>query len=168
MLREGLDLPEVELVAILDADKEGFLRSATTLIQTMGRASRNPRGRVILYADTVTGSMKSAIAEVKRRRGIQKRYNKLHGIIPKPIEKPIHEWPFAPKQKEVALEFGPLQDVKLLEQEMKEAAANLDFERASQLRDLIKSLKGGMKEIYANYQVSEKGAPQRRNEKKAQ
>ena len=168
LLREGLDLPEVELVAILDADKEGFLRSATTLIQTMGRASRNPRGRVILYADTVTGSMKSAIAEVKRRRGIQKRYNKLHGIIPKPIEKPIHEWPFAPKQKEVALEFGPLQDVKLLEQEMKEAAANLDFERASQLRDLIKSLKGGMKEIYANYQVSEKGAPQRRNEKKAQ
>jgi excinuclease ABC subunit B len=140
LLREGLDLPEVELVAILDADKEGFLRSATTLIQTMGRASRNPKGRVILYADKVTGSMASSIAEVARRRKVQEQYNKLHHITPKPIERPIREWPFAPKQKEVGAEFGLVQDVKLLEQEMKEAAANLDFERAAQLRDLIEKL----------------------------
>jgi excinuclease ABC subunit B len=140
LLREGLDLPEVELVAILDADQEGFLRSTTTLIPTLGRASRNPNGRVILYADTVTGSMASSIAEVARRRRVQEQYNKLHNIIPKPIERPIREWPFAPKQKEVGAEFGLVQDVKLLEQEMKEAAANLDFERAAQLRDLIKKL----------------------------
>ncbi|MEK6837597.1 MAG: helicase-related protein, partial [Nanoarchaeota archaeon] len=167
LLREGLDLPEVELVAILDADKEGFLRSQTTLIQTMGRASRNPKGRVILYADKVTGSMASAIAEVARRRKVQERYNKLHNIIPKPIETPVREWPFAPKGKEVALEFGPVHDIKLLEREMKEAASNLDFERAAHLRDLIKSHSRDTKR-YANYQVSEKGAPQRRNEKKAQ
>jgi excinuclease ABC subunit B len=168
LLREGLDLPEVELVAILDADKEGFLRSTTTLIQTMGRASRNPNGRVILYADKVTGSMSSAIAEVARRRKVQERYNKVHNITPKPIERPIHEWPFAPKQKEVALEFGPVQDVKLFEQEMKEAAANLDFERAAQLRDLIKSLSRAKRKGYANYEFSEKSASPRLQAQKAQ
>ncbi|TSD03961.1 MAG: excinuclease ABC subunit B [Parcubacteria group bacterium Greene0714_21] len=165
LLREGLDLPEVELVAILDADKEGFLRSQTTLIQTMGRASRNPNGRVILYADKMTGSMHSAIAEVARRRKVQEQYNKLHNIIPRPIETPVREWPFAPKQKEVAAEFGAVHDIKLLTQEMKEAAANLDFERAAHLRDLIKSLNGGTKNTYADYEFSEKGASPRREAK---
>ncbi|TSC97291.1 MAG: excinuclease ABC subunit B [Parcubacteria group bacterium Greene1014_47] len=165
LLREGLDLPEVELVAILDADKEGFLRSQTTLIQTMGRASRNPNGRVILYADKMTGSMHSAIAEVARRRKVQEQYNKLHNIIPRPIETPVREWPFAPKQKEVAAEFGAVHDIKLLTQEMKEAAANLDFERAAHLRDLIKSLNGGTKNTYADYEFSEKGASSRREAK---
>ncbi|TSC56176.1 MAG: excinuclease ABC subunit B [Parcubacteria group bacterium Greene0416_39] len=165
LLREGLDLPEVELVAILDADKEGFLRSQTTLIQTMGRASRNPNGRVILYADKMTGSMHSAIAEVARRRKVQEQYNKLHNIIPRPIETPVREWPFAPKQKEVAAEFGAVHDIKLLTQEMKEAASNLDFERAAHLRDLIKSLNGGTKNTYADYEFSEKGASPRREAK---
>ena len=139
LLREGLDLPEVALIGILDADKEGFLRSETTLIQTMGRAARHPQGHVILYADKITKSMKAAIEEVKRRRKIQMEYNKAHNIVPKPIIKPIREWPFA--KKEVKEEFLPIKDIKLLEKEMKIAAKNLDFERAAQIRDLIKELK---------------------------
>ena len=142
LLREGLDLPEVALVAILDADKEGFLRSETTLIQTMGRAARHPEGHVILYADKTTKSMKSAINEVKRRRKIQMEYNKKHKIIPKPIVKEIREWPFVSKEKQIAAEFWLIRDQKLLEKEMKTAARNLDFERAAQIRDLIKKLKG--------------------------
>ena len=141
LLREGLDLPEVALICILDADKEGFLRSETTLIQTMGRAARHPEGHVILYADEITKSMKRAIEEVKRRRKIQMEYNKKHHISPKPIFKPIREWPFASKRKEVILEFYKIEDLKLLEKEMKEAAKNLDFERAAQIRDLIRKLK---------------------------
>ncbi|TSC75946.1 MAG: excinuclease ABC subunit B [Parcubacteria group bacterium Gr01-1014_30] len=140
LLREGLDLPEVALVAILDADKEGFLRSETTLIQTMGRAARHPEGRVILYGDKETYSMKKAIAEIKRRRKIQEEYNKEHGIEPKPIVKAIRDWPFASKEKQVAAEFWQVRDKKLLEKEMKEAARNLDFERAAEIRDLIKKL----------------------------
>jgi len=141
LLREGLDLPEVALVAILDADKEGFLRSETTLIQTMGRAARNIDGRVILYADKITKSMAAAIKEVKRRRKIQLRYNKIHKIIPKPIIKPIREWPFVSKKKEISAEFWLIRDEKLLEQEIREAAKNLDFERAAEIRDLIKKIK---------------------------
>ena len=141
LLREGLDLPEVALVAILDADKEGFLRSETTLIQTMGRAARHPAGKVILYADQITGSMKRAIGEVKRRRKIQEDYNKKHQISPKPIVKEIRDWPFSVKEKEISSEFWGIRDKKLLEKEMKEAASNLDFERAAEIRDLIKNLK---------------------------
>ncbi|PJB98813.1 MAG: excinuclease ABC subunit UvrB [Candidatus Nealsonbacteria bacterium CG_4_9_14_0_8_um_filter_36_17] len=143
LLREGLDLPEVALVAILDADKEGFLRSETTLIQTMGRAARHLKGHVILYADKITKSMKLAIDEVLRRRKIQENYNKKHKVIPKPIVKEIREWPFAKKSKEITSEFWAIRDAKLLEREMKEAAKNLDFERAAEIRDLILQLRSG-------------------------
>jgi len=141
LLREGLDLPEVALVAILDADKEGFLRSETTLIQTMGRAARHLNGHVILYADKITRSMAAAMKEIKRRRKIQEKYNKLHKIIPQPIVKEIRDWPFAKKEKGITAEFWMVRDKKLLETEMKEAAKNLDFERAAEIRDLIKTLK---------------------------
>ncbi|MDO8633578.1 MAG: excinuclease ABC subunit UvrB [Candidatus Wildermuthbacteria bacterium] len=141
LLREGLDLPEVALVAILDADKEGFLRSETTFIQIMGRASRHPEGHVILYGDTITGSMRAAMAEVEKRRKVQENFNKLHHITPQAIIKPIRAWAFGEKEKEIGAEFSQIQDRKLLEQEMKQAASNLDFERAAKLRDLIKSLK---------------------------
>jgi excinuclease ABC subunit B len=147
LLREGLDLPEVALVAILDADKEGFLRSETTLIQTMGRAARHTQGRVILYADKISHSMKKAIKEVRRRREIQLAYNKRHKITPKQIVKPIREWPFIKKEKEISYEFSVIKDEKLLEQEMREAAKNLDFERAAQIRDLIKKIKDSKKTI---------------------
>ena len=138
LLREGLDLPEVALVAILDTDKEGFLRSETTLIQTMGRAARHIEGQVILYADTITFSMKKAIEEVSRRRKIQEKYNKKHRTTPQPIIKEIRDWPFTLREKEITSEFGFVQDLKLLEKEMKIAAKNLDFERAAEIRDLIK------------------------------
>ncbi len=141
LLREGLDLPEVSLIAILDADKEGFLRNETTLIQTMGRAARHQEGHVILYADKITASMDSAIREVLRRRKIQEKHNKLHNITPKPVIKEIREWPFVLREKEITSEFWAVQDSKLLEKEMKEAAKNLDFERAAGIRDLIKKLK---------------------------
>jgi excinuclease ABC subunit B len=131
----------VALVAILDADKEGFLRSETTLIQTMGRAARHISGHVILYADKITKSMARAIKEVKRRRKIQEKYNKTHKIIPQPIVKEIRDWPFAKKEKGITAEFWMVRDKKLLEKEMKEAARNLDFERAAEIRDLIKTLK---------------------------
>jgi len=140
LLREGLDLPEVALVAILDADKEGFLRNETTLIQTMGRAARHPEGHIILYADKTTQSMKSAIKEIERRRKIQQDYNKKHKITPSPIKKEIREWMFA-KKEEVETEFWLVKDKKLLEKEMKTAAKNLDFERAAEIRDLIKKTK---------------------------
>jgi len=141
LLREGLDLPEVALVAILDADKEGFLRSETTLIQTMGRAARHQEGHVILYADKITKSMKSAISEVERRRKIQQEYNKKHNIIPKPIIKKIRDWPFDLKEKQIASEFWLIRDKKLLEKEMKKAAKNLNFERAAEICKLINKLK---------------------------
>ncbi|MDD4990340.1 MAG: excinuclease ABC subunit UvrB [Candidatus Pacebacteria bacterium] len=141
LLREGLDLPEVALVAILDADKEGFLRNETTLIQTMGRASRNIAGRVILYADKITGSMKGAIDEIERRRKIQEQYNKKNNIKPKAIIKAVKDWQLGNKEKQVKAEFGAVCDIKILDQEMKTAADNLDFERATEIRDLIKKLK---------------------------
>ncbi|KKN97097.1 hypothetical protein LCGC14_0160550 [marine sediment metagenome] len=140
LLREGLDLPEVALVAILDADKEGFLRSKTTLIQTMGRAARHLNGHVILYADKITRSIQEAIQEVKRRRKIQMEYNMIHKITPAPIIKEIREWPFA-KKEAIKSEFWLIQDKKLLEKEMEIAAKNLDFERAAKIRDLIEKIK---------------------------
>jgi len=143
LLREGLDLPEVALVAILDADKEGFLRNETTLIQTMGRAARHISGRVILYADKITGSMKSAIKEVERRRKIQEEYNKEHNITPKAIIKNIKDWQLGSKEKQIEAEFAAIHDIKFLEQEMKQAADNLDFERAAEIRDLILRLRSG-------------------------
>ena len=141
LLREGLDLPEVALIAILDADKEGFLRSETTLIQTMGRAARHPEGHIILYADKTTGSMEKAIKEIKRRRKIQEEYNKKRKIKPKAVSKPIREWFLQPKKEKVLAEFRAIKDIKLLEKEMKTAAKNLDFERAAEIRDLIKKIK---------------------------
>ena len=139
LLREGLDLPEVSLVAILDADKEGFLRSPTTLIQIMGRAARHPEGKAILYASHVTRSMQEAISEVERRRKIQEEYNKKHGIKTQPISKPIRDWEFFREKKEaVKIELGEIEDVKILEEELKKAILNWDFERAIYLRDLLK------------------------------
>ncbi len=150
LLREGLDLPEVSLVAILDADKEGFLRSETSLIQTIGRAARNVRGRVILYADDVTGSMARAIAETQRRRQLQLEYNQKHGITPETVKKAIKE--FMPelarerKEKRAArvAAKAPADLAKLikeLEREMFEAAKRLEFEKAAQLRDEIRELR---------------------------
>jgi excinuclease ABC subunit B len=139
LLREGLDLPEVALVAILDADKEGFLRNKTTLIQTMGRAARHPNGRIILYADKETLSMKEAIKEIDRRRKIQQDYNRKNKIIPKAIIKDIRDWGFS-KKEDIAEEFWAVHDKNLLEKEMKAAAKNLDFERAAEIRDLITKL----------------------------
>jgi len=139
LLREGIDLPEVSLVAILDADKEGFLRNETTLIQTMGRAARHINGRIILYADKTTLSMSLAIKEINRRRKIQEAYNKKNKITPQAIIKDIRDWSFS-KKEDVAEEFLMVQDRKILEKEMKTAAKNLDFERAAELRDLIKKL----------------------------
>ncbi|MBU1015090.1 excinuclease ABC subunit UvrB [Patescibacteria group bacterium] len=146
LLREGLDLPEVALVAILDADKEGFLRNKTTLIQTMGRAARHPAGRAILYADKETESMREAIHEVERRRAIQLAHNKKHGITPAPIIKAIRPWQLGDtKKKAVEAEFASAQDPALLEKEMKKAAAGLDFERAAELRDLLEQAKDDTK-----------------------
>ena len=140
LLREGLDLPEVSLVAILDADKEGFLRNKTTLIQTMGRAARHKDGRVILYGDKITMSMQSAIDEINRRRKIQEDYNKKNHITPSAIIKDIRDWGFS-KKEDIVEEFYLVNDKKLLEKEMKIAAKNLDFERAAELRDLIDKIK---------------------------
>ncbi len=147
LLREGLDLPEVSLVAILDADKEGFLRNKTTLIQTMGRAARHINGRVILYADKTTFSMQEAINEIDRRRKIQENYNKKNNITPKTIISNIREWGFSKNsptdsgRESIAEEFFVVHDKKLLEKEMKTAAKDLDFERAAEIRDLINKLK---------------------------
>ncbi|HHC24407.1 MAG TPA: excinuclease ABC subunit UvrB [Desulfobacterales bacterium] len=154
LLREGLDIPEVSLVAILDADKEGFLRSARSLIQTCGRAARNARGKVIMYADRITKSMQQAIDETDRRREIQRAYNKLHKITPETIQKAItpvfdfgHETEEAVLNKvaETVADYGAsdsLEDViKSMEKEMGQAAKTLAFERAAELRDQIKELK---------------------------
>ncbi|MBI2573976.1 MAG: UvrB/UvrC motif-containing protein, partial [Candidatus Wildermuthbacteria bacterium] len=140
LLREGLDLPEVALVAILDADKEGFLRNDTTLIQMMGRAARHKEGRAILYADSMTESMKRALKEIGRRRDIQEQYNKKHDIEPSAIKKDIRPWLLQKKKSMVAEEFGHIRDIALLEKEMSQAAESLDFERAAELRDLICAL----------------------------
>ncbi len=158
LLREGLDLPEVSLVAILDADKEGFLRSETSLIQTVGRAARNVDGKVIMYADRVTGSMRRAIDETERRRKIQLEFNKKHGITPQSIRKAVADVIEATKvaeEEEVPYSVlenvldgsGAVEDVlRELEKEMRQAAAKLDFERAAALRDRIFAVKKGMNE----------------------
>ncbi len=154
LLREGLDLPEVSLVAILDADKEGFLRSDTSLIQTMGRAARHVKGEVVMYADNVTGSMKRAIDEVERRRKVQLGYNKKHNITPQSIQKPIREriLEFSKEEPKVETkvadyEFKTMSKkkqkalIKELEKKMKEAAELLEFEIATEYRDEIRKLK---------------------------
>jgi len=154
LLREGLDIPEVSLVAILDADKEGFLRSEVSLIQTSGRAARNVAGEVIMYGDNVTGSMKRAIDETNRRRKIQTEYNEKNGITPESIKRNIHEvmgsiyeadYYTVPAVAEKGVEYLPKDEVKkiieALEKEMKEAAKNFEFEKAAKLRDQIKELK---------------------------
>ncbi|HEY4482911.1 MAG TPA: excinuclease ABC subunit UvrB [Candidatus Paceibacterota bacterium] len=153
LLREGLDLPEVALIGILDADKEGFLRSETSLIQTIGRAARNVEGRVILYADNMTGSMKRAIDETNRRRAIQVAYNKEHGITPKTVIKKVHDIMevLDAERAKVAdrvlaldaelLKLNPLKLIKQKEKEMNEAVKKLDFETAAILRDEIVLLK---------------------------
>ncbi|MCI9407228.1 MAG: excinuclease ABC subunit UvrB [Clostridia bacterium] len=144
LLREGLDLPEVKLVAILDADKEGFLRSETSLVQTIGRAARNAEGRVIMYADTITGSMRRAIDETDRRRKIQDEYNKAHGIIPKTIIKEVKNTIGITGKKssadDVKLKDIP-NEIEKLKALMKVASAQLDFERAIEIRDSISELK---------------------------
>lgn len=144
LLREGLDLPEVKLVAILDADKEGFLRSETSLVQTIGRAARNAEGRVIMYADTVTGSMKRAIVETERRRKIQSEYNEKHGIVPKTIVKEIKNTIGITGKKsgtdDIKLKDIP-NEIEKLKALMKVASAQLDFERAIEIRDTISQLK---------------------------
>ena len=153
LLREGLDLPEVSLVAILDADKEGFLRSSGSLIQTSGRAARNVNGRVIMYAETMTESMKSAIAETERRRTLQAAYNEEHGITPESVVRAIEDVMSSvyerdyvtPPAREAAQTFRTQAELDAeivrLEHEMKSAAANLDFERAATIRDTLKSLR---------------------------
>ena len=147
LLREGLDLPEVKLVAILDADKEGFLRSETSLVQTIGRAARNSEGRVIMYADEITGSMKRAIDETNRRRTIQDAYNKEHGIVPKTIIKDIKiDLGITTKKKagdDIKLQDIPA-EIEKLKALMKVASAQLDFERAIEIRDTISKLKKRM------------------------
>ena len=157
LLREGLDLPEVSLVAILDADKEGFLRSETSLIQTIGRAARNVEGKVIMYADVVTRSMKKAIDETNRRRKIQKDYNKTHGITPKTIVKGIRdvietikvaeddEIYKIDKDKDTMTKVEIKELIEKIANEMKQAAADLQFERAAELRDILDELKEKVK-----------------------
>ena len=154
LLREGLDIPEVSLVAILDADKEGFLRSETSLIQTVGRAARNAEGRVIMYADKITRSMAATIEETKRRREIQSKYNEENGIVPKTIVKEVRDSieTLKPADEEVVFGIAESEDeyevqnnIETLQKEMMEAAQNLQFERAAQLRDKIKELEERIK-----------------------
>jgi excinuclease ABC subunit B len=154
LLREGLDMPEVSLVAILDADKEGFLRSGTSLIQTSGRAARNLNGRVIFYADRTTDSMQRAIEETERRRERQREYNAMHGIEPRTILKDIHsplvqmsELDYHSAARRGRVETLAESDLPLnvqierLEKAMRQAAKNLEFEEAAELRDRIKELR---------------------------
>ena len=156
LLREGLDLPEVSLVAILDADKEGFLRSETSLIQTIGRAARNVEGKVIMYADEITNSMNRAISETNRRRQIQIEYNKRYGITPKTINKGIRDIieattvaeddvQYRTKHRKGKVNKKDLEKIiSALEDEMKDCARNLQFERAAELRDRIAELQDAL------------------------
>ena len=158
LLREGLDIPEITLVAILDADKEGFLRSETSLIQTIGRAARNAEGRVIMYADVMTDSMKLAIDETLRRRSLQQKYNEEHGITPTTIKKAVRDLisiskavaetedklmkdPESMSRKELEKLIGEVQ------KQMRAAAADLNFEMAAELRDKMIELKKNLEEL---------------------
>ena len=146
LLREGIDIPEVSLIAILDADKQGFLRSDRSLIQTIGRCARNANGHVIMYADNMSDAMNKAIKETERRRRIQEEYNQKHGIIPKTIVKEIRELitneDEDKKDKKTAYSKKEKQKlIEKIEKEMMEAARNLDFERATELRDIMLELK---------------------------
>lgn len=144
LLREGLDLPEVRLVAILDADKEGFLRSETALVQTIGRAARNVDGKVIMYADVITGSMKRAIDETNRRRKIQTEYNEKHGIVPKTIIKEVKNTIGITGKKPIGEDIKAADiphEIEKLKALMKVASSQLDFERAIEIRDTISQLK---------------------------
>ena len=153
LLREGLDLPEVSLVAILDADKEGFLRSETSLIQTIGRAARNADGLVIMYADHITASMQVAIDETMRRRQIQDDYNRQHGIVPKTIKKSVRDLieissPTPERKGRSGVKMTKAEkerEIARLEKQMKEAARMMEFEYAAVLRDQIIQLRGGDK-----------------------
>ncbi|HKD20347.1 MAG TPA: helicase-related protein, partial [Thermoanaerobaculia bacterium] len=153
LLREGLDLPEVSVVAILDADKEGFLRSETSLIQTAGRAARNLKGRVLFYADAVTDSMRRAMGETARRRSLQEAYNREHGIVPASIVKQVnsplvrmsnldyYEGPSLPPRPDLPDAESVRRRIGDLEKQMKAAAKELDFEKAAALRDEIRGLR---------------------------
>ena len=158
LLREGLDIPEISLVAILDADKEGFLRSETSLIQTIGRAARNAEGHVIMYADTITDSMRAAIDETNRRREIQQAYNEAHGITPQTIKKAVRDLISISKAAEAddeefkkepeSMDARELEKLaKELEKKMRQAAAELNFEEAAKLRDRMKEVKLMLLEI---------------------
>jgi excinuclease ABC subunit B len=145
LLREGLDLPEVGLVAILDADKEGFLRSTTSLVQTVGRAARNVDGRVIMYADSITDSMDRAITETNRRREIQMKYNEEHGITPQSIKKAVHDViEISSKAKNAStVPSAELEErIAIITEQMKQAALELEFEQAAKLRDELYRLQG--------------------------
>jgi excinuclease ABC subunit B len=149
LLREGLDIPEVSLVAILDADQEGFLRSETTLVQTMGRAARNVNGEVVLYANRTTNAMEAAIEETQRRREIQQEFNEEHGYTPTTIEKAVGEMSLPgsktdtsdTRTDDVSDPEEAARRVELLEERMEEAAANLEFELAADIRDRIQDLR---------------------------
>ena len=158
LLREGLDIPEITLVAILDADKEGFLRSEVSLIQTIGRAARNSEGHVIMYADVMTDSMKKAIQETERRRSIQEAYNKEHGITPTTIKKAVRDLITVSKavaETEVKLKKDPesmsrkelMKLIAQVEKQMRAAAADLNFEQAAELRDKMLELKKNLQEV---------------------
>jgi excinuclease ABC subunit B len=176
LLREGLDLPEVSLVAILDADKEGFLRSETSLIQTIGRAARNVNAKVILYADKVTDSMRNAMDETRRRRAAQEKYNLEHGITPETVKKNIRsgieEAISAHRQANAAVGrtdesvYITEEYVTELETEMYEAAKALDFEKAAALRDRISQMRDSVGEKLADVEVkSYKAGPKHRGRK---
>ena len=146
LLREGLDIPEVSLVAILDADKEGFLRSERSLIQTIGRAARNTDGTVIMYADELTESMEKAISETNRRRRIQEKYNKDHNITPKTINKSVRDTISITKQEDIGVEYKMenkddiKETISKLTDEMLKYAAEMEFEKAAELRDKVREL----------------------------
>jgi excinuclease ABC subunit B len=176
LLREGLDLPEVSLVAILDADKEGFLRSGSALIQTIGRAARNVHGQVVMYADNMTDSMRRAIDETNRRRTIQMKHNQEHGIEPRSIVKAVHDLTerVARERDKAVAEERPAAGystrqmpkheaarlIKELEKQMKEAAANLEFEKAALLRDEIFELRATLQEGRFGPEVFEEVPPE--------